>query len=279
MNKLIVLIGMVVVLVISVIGTAVLMGSSDTAAAQQQTQQQTQQAQEAQVVNEAAKQLAAKVSSGEVVMSSITETGADGVSRTRVVAMAPGEMLVLKMSNGQTVETDAFSAYHYVRSAHEGMFTNRDEILNHPAVLRHKIAWEAEMAAEKDKAKARMAADDEELRQLANLAPSGAAFEPPAGVAAAPMPVETPDTSIAINATPAEQVDVVFEGHVKRGPPAIPDQFGLGERLVLVDVLVEHFKIPRRGLVLDEVTYDDLVAIYWKAVKSSGKPAPYPEAH
>lgn len=276
MNKLIVMIGMVVVLVLSVIGTAVLMGSSDTAAAQQ-----AQQAQEAKVVDEAAKQLAAKVSSGEIVMSSTTEVDANGAAKTKVVAMSKNDMLVIQLSNGQSTEMDPYSAYHFVRSSHEGMVTNRDEILNSPAVLKHKIAWEAEMAVEKDKAKARLAASDETLQQL-NLAPlgeGGVAPEPPAGVAAEPMPVETPDTVAAAAPVSSGQVDVVFEGHVKRGPPVIPDQFGLGERLVLVDVLVEHFKIPRRGLVLDEVTYDDLVAIYWKAVKSSGKPAPYPEAH
>lgn len=58
--------------------------------------------------------------------------------------------------------------------------------------------------------------------------------------------------------------------------PVIPDPIGLGERLVLVDTLTTRFGVDKTLLVGCSV--DDLTALYWVAVKKSGKPAPYPEA-
>lgn len=61
-------------------------------------------------------------------------------------------------------------------------------------------------------------------------------------------------------------------------PPVIPDPIGLGERLVLVDILVEKFGQRRTDLVNPTWTYADLVELYWVQVRQSGRPAPYPEA-
>ena len=61
-------------------------------------------------------------------------------------------------------------------------------------------------------------------------------------------------------------------------PPVIPDPIGLGERLVLIDILVEQFGQRRTDLVNPAWTYADLVELYWVQVRQSGRPAPYPEA-
>lgn len=61
-------------------------------------------------------------------------------------------------------------------------------------------------------------------------------------------------------------------------PPVIPDPIGLGERLVLIDILVEKFGQRRADLVNPTWTYADLVELYWVQVRQSGRPAPYPEA-
>lgn len=61
-------------------------------------------------------------------------------------------------------------------------------------------------------------------------------------------------------------------------PPLIPDPIGLGERLVLIDILVEKFGQRRADLVNPTWTYADLVELYWVQVRQSGRPAPYPEA-
>ena len=60
-------------------------------------------------------------------------------------------------------------------------------------------------------------------------------------------------------------------------PPVIPDPIGLGERLVLIDILVEKFGQRRTDLVNPAWTYADLVELYWVQVRQSGRPAPYPE--
>lgn len=60
-----------------------------------------------------------------------------------------------------------------------------------------------------------------------------------------------------------------------RRAPVIPDDIGLGERLVLIDVLVEHFGKRRVDVV--KWSMDDLVACYWAEVKLTKKPAPFPE--
>lgn len=63
-----------------------------------------------------------------------------------------------------------------------------------------------------------------------------------------------------------------------RRPPVIPDPIGLGERLVLIDVLVERFGEQRAGLINEkQMSYSDLVELYWAKVYLSGKPSPYPE--
>lgn len=61
-------------------------------------------------------------------------------------------------------------------------------------------------------------------------------------------------------------------------PPVVPDPIGLGERLVLIDILVDKFGQRRADLVKPNWTYADLVELYWVQVKQSGRPAPYPEA-
>lgn len=61
-------------------------------------------------------------------------------------------------------------------------------------------------------------------------------------------------------------------------PPVIPDPIGLGERLVLIDILVEKFGQRRADLVNPKWTYADLVELYWVQVRQSGRPAPFPEA-
>ncbi len=60
-------------------------------------------------------------------------------------------------------------------------------------------------------------------------------------------------------------------------PPVIPDPIGLGERLVLIDILVDKFGQRRADLVNPKWTYADLVELYWVQVRQSGRPAPYPE--
>jgi len=83
-----------------------------------------------------------------------------------------------------------------------------------------------------------------------------------------------------------ENGDVLFERDKKaaeaaaakrvRRAPVIPDDLGLGERLVLIDVLVERFAQRRSDLI--QWTMDDLVACYWAQVALTKKPAPFPEA-
>lgn len=83
-----------------------------------------------------------------------------------------------------------------------------------------------------------------------------------------------------------ENGDVMFERDKKaaeaaaakrvRRSPVIPDDLGLGERLVLIDMLVERFGQRRSDLIQWEM--DDLVACYWAQVTLSKKPAPFPEA-
>jgi hypothetical protein len=83
-----------------------------------------------------------------------------------------------------------------------------------------------------------------------------------------------------------ENGDVLFERDKKaaeaaakarvRRAPVIPDDLGLGERLVLIDVLVERFGQRRSDLI--KWSMDDLVACYWAQVTLSKKPPPFPEA-
>lgn len=83
------------------------------------------------------------------------------------------------------------------------------------------------------------------------------------------------DVKLGGSRTPAEQKQQT----VSRRPPAIPDPIGLGERLVLIDVLVERFGEQRAGLIDDKkMSYQDLVELYWAKVYLSGKPSPYPES-
>lgn len=83
------------------------------------------------------------------------------------------------------------------------------------------------------------------------------------------------DVKLGGSRTPAEQKQQT----VSRRPPAIPDPIGLGERLVLIDVLVERFGEQRAGLIDDKkMSYQDLVELYWAKVHLSGKPSPYPES-
>ena len=80
-----------------------------------------------------------------------------------------------------------------------------------------------------------------------------------------------------------ENGDVLFERDTKKTAkaervmraPVIPDDLGLGERLVLIDVLVDRFGQRRTDLI--EWTMEDLVACYWAQVKLTRKPAPFPE--
>lgn len=270
--KIIVIVGALGALVLVGLGAAALMSDapSTEAAAEKKIAEER-------VVANATAQLMDKVTSGEAVIATVSESDSSGNMKQKTVVMSKDSLITVKYADGSpSDELDPMSAYHIVKMHGPDKISNFAEVMANPAVRRVKLTYDAEVFAEAERQRV---ISDASLAGLKNVVGTPVT-EPPVvqpEIEAAPAQFEE-----VPQARPIVQrdvpVDVVIEGHVKRAPPAIPDPMGLGERLVLIETLVEHFKIPRRGLVLDEVTYNDLVAIYWKAVRSSGKPAPYPEA-
>lgn len=105
-----------------------------------------------------------------------------------------------------------------------------------------------------------------------------ALFTGPGAAAASAAPTYTGPGVVQANGdvviNQSKRADVIQPSR----PPVVPDPIGLGERLVLIDILVEKFGQRRADLVKPTWTYADLVELYWVQVRLSGRPAPFPEA-